>query len=190
MGNSIEIVNGPLSLYWAPVGEAYPAVDATPAGNWVLVGSSGDQNYTEDGVVVTIEDEKNLWTPLGSAVPTAAFRTAQSIMVGLTMADMTMANLRVGWNLLAVTNDAGPPITQALSLDFTLTLNDMALLVRGTSKSAELAGGNLQFEINRAVEMAVHAMSFVKGEPVGLELEFTALRDSSGNVGQLIVAGD
>jgi len=188
MSNPIELITGPLSIYWAPVGEAFPDVDNAPAGNWVLIGTSGDQNYHEDGVSITVTDEKTLFTPLGSALPTAVFRTAQSIVVGVTLVDLTFANLRLAWNLLSVVADAGPPVTSALSLDFTLTVNDLALLARGASKSPELTGGNLQLECNRVVEMAAHALSFVKGDPVGVELEFTVLRDTSGNVGDLKTA--
>ncbi len=187
MANSQEIISGPVELWWAPVGESFPDVDNAPAGNWVLVGLSGDESYTEDGVVITMEDDKEFWTPLGSAIARAVFRTNQRINVGVTMVDMSPEKLRVAWNLLSVTAASGPPITKALDLDLTLTVNELALLIRGTSKSPLLSGTNLQFEVNRVVEMSTHEYTFVKGEPVGVELDFSAMRDSSGNVGQLIV---
>lgn len=184
---SIEIVNGPLELYWAPVGEAMPNVDAAPAGNWALIGTSGDDNYHEDGVIIDLEQTMEVFRPLGSTIAKCVFRTEQDIRVRVTMVDLNLTELRVALNLNAVTTDAGPPSVSQVNLDYGIPVDDMALLCRGTGNSSEFATGNLQFELNRVVEVASHELAFVKGEPVGVELEFQALQDDSGNVGQITV---
>jgi hypothetical protein len=182
----LEIVFGPMELWWAPVGTAFPDVDDDPTGTFTLIGTSGDVNYHEDGVTVDLSQTIEYFTPLGSTVSKCAFRTGQEIMVSVTMVDLSLAQLRVALNLNSVTNDAGPPQTSAIDLNYGIEVSEMALLVRGTGKSPELAGANVQFELNRVVEQASHSLSFVKGEPAGVLLEFRALIDTSGDVGQII----
>ncbi len=181
----IELVNGPIELYWAAVGTVFPAVDAAPS-TFTLVGTSGDENYAEDGVSINLDQTLEIFRSLGSAHPIHPFRTEQEITVTVTLHDLKLDQLRVAMDLLATTDAAGPPSTRAIGLDYGLSVSDVALLVRGTGKSPELAGANIQFEINRAVEMGAHELSFVKGEPVGLELEFLALLDDNGALGQII----
>lgn len=188
---AVEVVNGPLDVYWAPVGEAFPAIDAAPAGNWALLGTSGDENYHEDGVVVNIGQETSPWTPLGSTIPKKTFRVSQELFVTLTMVDLDPAHLRVALNLNAVTVTVGPPATEEIDLDFGTTVDEMALLVRGTGKSPKSSGGtpgDLDFQINRAAEVSAHALTFVKNEPVGVEMEFRMMIDDSGNVGKILIA--
>jgi len=182
----IEIVNGPMELYWAPVGEPFPDVDVAPAGNWVFVGSSGALNYDEDGVVLQMEQTIEYFRPLGSTHNSCAFRTEQEILVTVTMVDLSLDQLRIGMNLNATAALVGPPATLEIDLDYGTVVNDMALLVRGDTKSPELAGGGLQVELNRVVEQASHELEFIKGEPAGVELEFMALVDSAGLIGKII----
>lgn len=47
-----EVIGSALTVYFAPVGTAFPAVDALPAVDWVLVGTTGPLNYDEDGVTI------------------------------------------------------------------------------------------------------------------------------------------
>ena len=53
MSTPYEVVAQPFTLWVAPVGTAFPDVDTAPDGSWTKVGTSGDLNYTEDGVTVT-----------------------------------------------------------------------------------------------------------------------------------------
>lgn len=183
---SLEIVNGPMTIYWAPVGEAFPLVDAAPAGNWVVLGTSGDKNYHEDGVIVQMDQTLEYFTPLGSTIAKCAFRTSQEISVLVTMVDMSLDEVRVAMNQNVVTIDAGPPPTKTLDLDYGTAVDDIALLVRGDAKSPEVAAGGVQFEFNRVVEQASHALAYVKGEPVGLEMEFRGLLDDSNLLGNYV----
>ncbi len=185
MAECLEIVTGPLTLWWAPVATAMPAIDDAAVTAFTKIGTSGDQNYTEDGVSIQMDQTLEFFRSLGSAHRICAFRTEQDISVTVTMADLTMAQVRLAMNQNAVTTDTTPDIN-ILDLDYGLAVEDIALLIRGTGNSPEFAGANLQFECNRVVEMGSHELSFVKGDPVGLELEFALLLDDSGNVGRLV----
>lgn len=182
----LEIVTGPMTLWWAAVGTAMPDVDDDAATGFTKIGTSGDQNYTEDGVSIIMDQTLEFFRSLGSAHRICAFRTEQDVSVTVTMADLTLAQVRLAMDLNAVTTDTTPDIN-ILDLDYGLSVSDFALLVRGTGNSPGFAGANVQFECNRVVEMASHELSFVKGEPVGLEMEFALLLDDSGNVGRFVV---
>jgi len=184
---SLEIINGPLALWWAPVGEAFPDIDAAPAGNWVVIGTSGADNYTEDGVALAFDKSFEVFRGLGNTYPLKSFITETDAFVRVAVADMSLAQVRLAFNQNAITVDAGPPSIEHISLDVGTELNEMALLVRGTSKSPQLAGGNLQFELNRVVETGSHEMTFVKGDAAAVDMEFRILLDDAGAVGRIVV---
>ena len=187
MAACLEIITGPMTLYQAPVGTAMPAIDVDPTGaGFTQIGTSGDENYHEDGVSVLMDQTLEFFRSLGSTHRICAFRTEQDISVTVTLVDMDLAEVRIAMNQNTVTVDAGPPAIESIDLDFGTSVEDLALLVRGEGNSPEFAGANLQFECNRVVEMAAHEYSFVKGEPVGIELEFALLLDDSGNIGRLV----
>jgi hypothetical protein len=187
-----EIISGPLSLYWAPVGESFPDVDATPAGNWTLVGTSGPNNYHEDGVVIRADKTFEQFRGLGNTYPLKNFITETDMMVEVTLVDFSLAQLRLAFNNNTVGTDAGPPAIKTLNLDVGTTPTEMALLIRGTGKSPEFEGSNLQFEINRVVERGSHEFAFTKGDGVGAALVFAVMLDTSGGfpgvVGQIVAA--
>jgi hypothetical protein len=64
-------------------------------------------------------------------------------------------------------------------------LTALALLVRGEGKSPEFEGGNLQFQFANVIEVGSKEVTFVKGEPAGVQLEFRVLAGV-----KLIVAED
>lgn len=188
---SLEIINGPLELYWAPIGEAFPAINVAPAGNWSLIGSSGSNNYTEDGVTLAFDKNFEVFRGLGNSYPLKAFLTENEAFVRVAIADLSLDQLRLAFNLNAVGVDAGPPAIQTLDLNVDTDLNEMALLVRGEGKSPEFATGNLQFELNRVVDTGSHELVFVKGNAAAINLEFRILLDTSGGfpgeVGRVVV---
>lgn len=182
----LEIVNGPLSLYWAPVGEAYPAVSAAPAGNWTLIGTSGAHNYSEDGVTISMEKTTDFFRALASGFPRKAFISEADIMVNVQMADLTLQQIRLALNQNTVTVGAG---VDEIQLDVGLDPQEIAVLVRGVGKSPQFAGGNLQWEIPRSVEAGTRELSHVKGEPALVELTFQLIYDEGqpNPAGRLLV---
>ena len=183
----LEIVNGPLSLYWAPVGEAFPVISAAPVGNWALIGTSGAHNYSDDGVTVALDKSVNFWRGLASPYPRKAFITEADVSVTVSLADMTLAQMRLALNQNVVTTAS--PIDH-IQLDVGLDINEIAILVRGTGKSPQFSGGNLQYELPRVVEDGSRELSHVKGDPVLAELAFRVIYDEgqSNPAGRLVAA--
>ena len=188
--SDLNIVNGPLSLYFAAVGTAFPLVDDDPPTGFTLIGTSGAKNYMEDGVSVAMNQSIEAFRGLGSTIPLKAFRTEEEVIVTVQMADLTLAEVRRALNENAVTNTpaaSGIPGKDEINLNRNADVNAIALLVRGLGKSPQFATGNLQFELDKAYEGGSQELTFVKGEPVGVLLEFHALEDDAGNVGRLLV---
>lgn len=173
-----ELVTAPFDLYWAPTGEAFPDVDTTPAGNWALIGSLGARRYTEEGVSISSEIETEDFNSLAALDPECVFLTGRDLMVSVVMADISLEQLRIAFNLNTVTEAAGPPATRTLPMNIGPELESFALLVRGANKSPEPdaeTGQNLQFEFENVIEVASKEITFTKGEPAGVQLEFRVL---------------
>lgn len=179
MSAPFEIISAPFTLYWAPVGESFPAIDATPAGNWVKVGTSGDRDYADEGVTVAHEQSIEKFRGAGSTGPRKVSRTEEDLMVRLTLWDISLEQYRLALNNVAVVATAAgsgtggfKTITPYQGLDVAL----MALLVRGDF-SAYGAGWKSQYEIPVCYQSGSPEPVFGKGAPAGLALEFTALED-------------
>ena len=183
----IEIINGPLSVYWAPLTESYPAIGAAPAGNWALVATSGAHNYTDDGVVISHEKSVEYFRALASPYPRKAFITEADIIVKVTIADFSLTQLRLALNQNTVTSDTG---FDYMSMDIGLDITEIALLIRGTGKSPLIAGGNLQFNIDKVVEEGSREWTAVKGGPIMSELNFRVIYNEGASypVGRILAA--
>jgi len=178
MAAPLEILTGPLEIYLAPVGEAVPATDVAPAGNWNLLGSSGDDNYTEDGVVISNPQVNEIFRALGGSGPRKVFRTEEDLMIRVTMADLTLEELSHAINEGTVTTDAGPPATKEIDLyRGPGEPAQRALLVRGTGKSPYAAGVNMQFQVPVVIHQGNYELIFAKAPPVGVLMEFLAIED-------------
>ena len=68
-----EIVVAPFQIYTAPINEVRPDLADAPAGNWLLLGTNGSKNYSEDGVSLTHEQE-TAGTGVGSGMPVCVRR--------------------------------------------------------------------------------------------------------------------
>ena len=171
----LEIIAGPVELYIAPVGETMPDVtDEPPTGNWVLVGTSGADNTTEDGVTVQLTETLELFRGLGGTDVRKAFRTQEDMLVSLTLADMTLEEWArvLNFNTVSVdSNDNTIPLYKGG------VVNCKALVVRGNDQSPNLSGGNIQWELPRVIPSGVPEVVFVKGVPAGLALEFMVVGD-------------
>lgn len=182
----LEIINGPITVWWAPVGESFTAITDAPVGNWAKIGTSGDKNYTEDGVVISMEKSISYFRSLGSPYPRKGFITEADIFVKLTMVDMKLAQMRLALNQNTVTTSSP---TDTIELDIGLDPTEIALLIRGESKSPQLIAGAIQYQLNRVVEEGSRELAHVKGEPVSAELNFRVIYDDgvSNPCGALVV---
>jgi hypothetical protein len=178
-----EIVATPLTIYLAPVGTAFPAVEDDPAAfdaAWELLGSEGDLNYGEDGVTVSHGETVSDFTPAGSTMPSKRFRTAEDFLISLNLVDL-------GPEAYAkVMNDAEITATGS-SKSFSLfrgdQVNAFAVLARGMSTvDNELA---LQYVFSKAFVSVDGNVVWNKGKPAELPVKIQAIRHSDADLIEL-----
>ncbi|WP_048648948.1 hypothetical protein [Nitratireductor soli] len=174
-----EIIAAPFVAYYAELGEPFPSVTEEPAGNWVMIGTSGDESYDPEGVQVTHSQDVNLVRPLGSTAPVKAFRREEDLVVAFTVWDVSLEAYRVALNgnpIQTVAAGVGTPGTKALRLYQGEQVATMALLLRAqvSPYGDEMA---MQYEVPYCSMTGNPEVVYRKGEPAGLALEFSALKD-------------
>lgn len=175
-----EILAGPLELFLAAVGEAFPDISTSPpGGNWEKLGQSGDENYTDDGVSVNLTQSIETFIPAGATLPVKAFRTEEGVEITVTVADVRPEVMTLALNDNDSTAGTSPD-TVTLALLRGLEVSEYALLARGASP--EVADGVGQFQVPRCY-MSSDGIELVykKGEPVGVELTFMALKPDAAS---------
>lgn len=174
-----EIVAAPFSVYWAPVGEAFPDVDEVPGGNWALIGTSGDRDYTPDGVAIVFSQTIEKIRGAGSTGPRKATRTEEDLMVRFSVFDNLLAAQRLAHNNNAIATTAagsGTPGFKEIPVYKGLDVAQLALLARGPSPEAN-AAWQQQLEIPVCYQSGSPEPVFNKAGAAGMALEFTALED-------------
>lgn len=180
-----ELVSGPVEIFTAPVGTAAPDVDETPGGDWVLLGTSGDKDYGEDGVTITPEQTIEYQYALGSTAPQKAFRTQEGLGISVPVMDLTAETLAKVMNGATVTDVAaasGTPGYRTFDLMRGLEVDELSVLIRGFSPYAD--NMNAQYRVPRAIVENVGEYTFQKGEAASYEVEFTALEHSTDGFGE------
>lgn len=182
-----EVMVVPFSLYTGPVNEARPDLEDAPAGNWTLLGTNGNLNYSEDGVVITPDETIEEFFSLGSTAPQKAFRTQERLTVEVDLRDMTAEHLAKVWNDASVTDTAqgsGTAGVRDFDLLKTSTVTEYALLLRGEVSPYITTPARIQVWIPRAYVESLGPLAGVKGEPVGTLVTFAALEHSSNGFGK------
>lgn len=183
MAAPYEIIGAPLTLYLAPVGTAPPAVDDGEAAfdpAWSRVGTSGDKNYTEDGVVVNLEQTLTYFVGAGSTLKRKAFRTEEDFFIAVTLADLSPSQYARVINDAAITTQApgvGVPGEKRFSLYRGPQVATFALLARGLSAVDDVL--NAQYEVASVIEAGNKAIANTKGAPALLACEFRTI-DAAG----------
>jgi len=183
-----EIIAAPFQVYAAPVATAFPDVSAAPSGSWILLGTSGDKNITEDGVTVAHDQTLEVFRPVGLTAARKVFRTEEELTISFAIADISAAQYSYALNKATVTDTApGSGVAGTLDVDLLqgLSVSLVALLIRG-NESAGGDGFKTQYEIPIAYQSGNPAPVFKKGEPAMLELEFKALWDSTNGFGRYV----
>jgi hypothetical protein len=176
-----EIIAGPFTVYAAPVSTAFPDVDTTPAVDWIKLGTSGADNYSEDGVTVAMAQTVEVFRALGSTGPRKAFRTEEDLRVSFVLHDSTLEQVKhaLNGNTVATTAaGAGTPGTKDIGLTRGTEVTRYALLVRGISPYGDWPA---QFEVPIAVVVSEPEIVATKGEAQGIAIEFQALEDLSAS---------
>lgn len=174
-----EIVVAPFVVFWAPTGTAFPDLNDTPPSPWTKIGTSGDRNYSEDGVVVVHGQTIEEFRTLGSTGPVKVNRTDESLIIRFTLFDMLLEQYRLALNNNSVTTIAaasGKAGTKDIDLYRGIDVLTMALLARG-EVSPEGDTWKSQYQIPWCFQSAEPEPTFQKGAPMGLALQFTAIED-------------
>lgn len=163
-------------------------LDAAPSGGtWTKLGTLGSDEYDEDGVTFTPEQNIEVFRGLGKTGPLKAWRTEEDLTVELTVYDTTVENVAKALNNVAVTSTAaGASISGAKSVPL-VQGQDVALfaiLLRTDSGSPYGDSYKSQFWIPVVYQGDNLELVYKKGEPVGVKFTFKALQDSSNGFGK------
>lgn len=173
-----EIIAAPFTVWVAPIGTAFPSIDAAPAGPWTKVGSSGDLNYTDEGVTVSHSQAMEFFRALGDSGSRKVFRTEEDLKIRLVLADVSLEQYAHALNSNAVTTTpagAGTAGYKKIGMSRGHGVSTVALLVRGPSPYGD--DWALQYEVPLAAQSGNPEPVYMKGTPAALALEWTALVD-------------
>jgi hypothetical protein len=179
MSEPYEIMIAPLEAYLAPVGETFPDVDTTPAGNWVLLGTNGEINMEESGVMVSHQQTIQKKRTLGSTGPVKVVRPEEDIILSMTLYDLTAeeyAKVLNGKTVTDVAAGSGTPGYRHISMRQGKDVQLYALLLRGTASPYGDAM-NVQYEFPVCYQSANPEPVFNKADMAGLKCEFTVIED-------------
>lgn len=137
MSAPYEVLVGPLAVYVAPVGTAFPDTNAAPGGSWFLLGTNGAKNYDEKGVTVSHNQTFGSFTPAAGTAKRKVWRQAEQLMIGFELVDLTVEQYAKNLNNAVVTTASGPPATKSFPLQQGITVATFALLARGISPIAD-----------------------------------------------------
>jgi hypothetical protein len=178
-----EVIAAPYVVWVAPVGETFPLIDSAPVGNWVKIGTSGELNYTDDGVTISQPQSIEKWRGGGDTGVRKVFRTEDDLVIKFGIADLTLEQYRYALNMNSITTVAagsGSAGYKKLGLSRGNDVAQRALLVRGPSPYGDAM--NLQFEIPIAFETGTpEPVLGKKAEPAVLMLEWTAIIDPNAS---------
>jgi hypothetical protein len=183
MSTSIEIVNGPFDVWAAALDTAYSdiSVDAIVAAGWAKIGSSGARHYDEEGVMLKLPQEMEKVSGLGGTEILKILRTLEELFIEFTLFDLSSAEMVKGLNLATSTTDtasgSGVGGNQSFSLLRGLSVDGLAMTIRGNNKSSDLVTENIQIEIPHMVQVASPELVFSKGDKAGLKFELQAIAD-------------
>jgi hypothetical protein len=173
-----EIVAGPLTLWLAPVGTAFPLIGVAPPNPWTKVGASGTRNYSEDGVALSHSETLQKARPAGSMGARKVFRQEEDMTITVTLWDNTLEAYTLALGGLAPGTTAAGPGTagfKKIGLSRGETVKTYALLARGAGLSAYGDGLAAQYEVPRCYQSGNANPVYKKGLPVALQLVFDAL---------------
>jgi len=178
MAQPYEIVAGPLTIWLAPVGTAFPLIDADPAEAWKMVGTSGARNFSNDGVSVQLSQTIGEARPAGALGPVKAWRTEEDALFGVTLWDNSLEQYTHALNGVepkTVAAGIGSAGYKKLGLSRGQTVKTYAFLARGASPYAD--DMIAQFEVPHCYQSGSPNSTWNKGVPVGLQLQWKALED-------------
>lgn len=195
MAQPYEILAAPLEVWLAAYGEAFPDPgDASPGGNWELLGVNGADNQGDEGLTIEHQQTINIFRGGKSTAPLKAWRTEEGLRIAVTLFDVSLETYAKAINDATVT-DSSPGSssigTREVNLHQGSQVAVFALLARG-EHSPYGDDWALQYQVPKVYQSANPAPVYRKGQPAGLAFEFMALADLDAatedeRFGQLIV---
>lgn len=173
MAEPFYLIAAPFDIWLAPAGTAEPALGSDPTGDWEKLGSNGAYDYSEDGITVTHEQTVEKFRGLRGTGFIKAFRTAETLMLGFTLHDLSLEEYAKALNDATVTVDGDE---NSIPLHLGPNVAQHALLARGASPYDD-DNLEMQYYIPKVFQGANPAPVHKKGTPAGLALSFEALED-------------
>lgn len=185
--SAYEVITGVGTLYSAPVGEAFPTVGTTPAGNWVTLGE------TSGGVKVTFSQKTDIHRTDQRTGPVKATRSEEGILVETKLTQATLENLAKLMGLTVTDTPAGSGTigTREMGLHRGATVTEYALLFRGSTQSP-YGAYPAQYELPRGIFDDAVVAEYTVDKPVLFDVKFVALESLTASTeaerfGKLIV---
>lgn len=164
------VLTGVGEIYVAPLGTAFPAVDAVPGALWRNLG------YTQDGVTIKKTQKINQVMVDQETGPIKASRSEETLTIETTLADMTLSNLADYLGGAVTTTPAGSGVIgkKEIGLYAGADVKNFAILFRGKS-----AYGNYpsQYEIPVVYFDGDAEMKADKADNMKFKVTFVALVD-------------
>lgn len=189
MSSPFELLAAPFTAYVAAVGTAFPDVDEAPSASWFKIGTSGADNYNEDGVAIKHEQTIETFRGLGKTGQLKAWRTEEALKVGFGVHDVTAEQYGKMLNDATVTDVAagsGTPGYRYIELQQGLTVALFALVLRADA-SPYGDSWKMQYQVPIVFQSEEPEPTYTKGEPAGLDVEYTALQHSTLGFGRLVI---
>ncbi len=185
MSAPFEIIAAPFTAWLALTGTAFPLIDVADddlAADWKKIGTSGNLNYSRDGVKVMHSQTTNKYRSLGDTGSRKIFRTEEDLKISLILNDVSLEQYAIALNHNAVSTVAagmGTAGYKKLGLSRGALVTQRSLLVRGPSPYDETA--QLQYEVPICVHTGSPEVVYQLGDPAGLAIELEALVYAEAN---------
>ena len=173
--SSYELLTGVGTLYVAPVGTAFPVVNATPAVTWRTLGE------TSDGVKIVMDQKTERLRTDQRTGAVKAVRTEEDVTIETKLAQSTLENLAdlIGNTVTDTPPGSGTIGTRAVPIHRGAAVKEFAFLFRGSSPYGDFPA---QFELPRGYFDDSVEMESVKDGFTTLPVKFAALEDLNASV--------
>lgn len=181
-----EIIAAPATIWVAPVGTSFPAINVVPGSDWVKLGKAGDKNISEDGVTISHPQSVEVFRALGSTGPRKVVRTEEDLMLSFTLLDLTLEMYRRMLNdnpITQISASSGVAGSKKLAIQRGRLVSQFALMAEGPSPYGD--GWNLRFKVPIIVNVGEPEIVFQKGEPAGLLFDLQAIEHETDGFGEI-----
>lgn len=180
-----EIVAAPVTLFVAAVGSSFPYMDEDPTTPWIKIGTEGDKNYDEAGVVVGHGETVADFTPAGSTMVVKRFRTAEQPQITLNLVDLSPTMYALVMNDADITEGIGYSVFSLFRGD---QVAQFAVIAKGMSTiDNDLS---LQYEASKAFVSVDGDVTWNKGVPSKLPVKIEPIIHSDSDVWQCRIQSD